>query len=144
MVDDCEDFDFVEPDDGCQAVANRNNISLADFLSWNPDVGSSCSGLWANVYVCVGIIGGDSPTPTTLSTSTHTGNGVATPTPTQAGMVSNCNGFHRVGSGDTCYDIAVEAGIWIIQLYNWNPAVGTDCSGLWLGYYICISVIDQV
>lgn len=64
------------------------------------------------------------------------------PTPTQAGMVSNCNGFHRVGSGDTCYDIAAEAGIWIIQLYAWNPAVGTDCSGSWLGYHVCISVID--
>lgn len=59
-------------------------------------------------------------------------------------MVSNCNGFHRVCSGDTCYDIAAEAGIWIIQLYAWNPAVGTDCSGLWLGYHVCISVMDQV
>lgn len=142
MVNDCNGFDFVNSGDGCKAVADRNGISLEDFLSWNPDVGSGCSGLWADVYVCVGVIGGTTPpTPTTLSTSTRTGNGIATPTPTQPGMVSNCDGFHLVGSGDSCYDIADEAGIWLLEFYAWNPAVGTDCSGLWLGYYVCTSVI---
>lgn len=24
--------------------------------------------------------------------------------------------------------------------YSWNPAVGTDCANLWLGYYYCVGV----
>ncbi len=30
------------------------------------------------------------------------------------------------------------------DFYTWNPAVGTDCGGLWLGYYYCIGVAGAV
>lgn len=26
------------------------------------------------------------------------------------------------------------------QFYTWNPAVGTQCGGLWLDYYYCVAV----
>jgi hypothetical protein len=37
-----------------------------------------------------------------------------------------------------CYDMAMNAGISIADLYAWNPALGGDCSGLWDGYAYCI------
>ena len=144
MVDNCNKFDFVDQGEGCQQVVDRNGISLEDFYTWNPDVGSTCSGLWADVYVCVGIIGGPvlpTLTHTTLTTTTRPGNGVATPTPIQDGMVPNCDEFHEVIAGDTCYDIAVDAGISLADFYDWNEAVGLDCAGLWEGYYVCTSLI---
>lgn len=54
MVSDSKDFYFVQADDGCWAIANTNGIDLADFYEWNPAVKSDCSGLQANVYVCIG------------------------------------------------------------------------------------------
>lgn len=32
--------------------------------------------------------------------------------------------------------------IWYVYLlsYSWNPAVGSDCSGLLLGYYVCVGI----
>ncbi|KAL6399532.1 Peptidoglycan-binding lysin domain [Ilyonectria robusta] len=54
IVSDCKDFYFVQADDGCWAIANTNGIDLADFYEWNPAVKSDCSGLQANVYVCIG------------------------------------------------------------------------------------------
>ncbi|RFU35297.1 hypothetical protein B7463_g1040, partial [Scytalidium lignicola] len=46
-----------------------------------------------------------------------------------------------VVSGDQCSVIATAAGISLTQFYAWNPAVGSTCVSLFLGYYVCIDVI---
>jgi LysM repeat protein len=57
MVKGCKRFYFVQPGDGCWAIANAHGIALSDFYAWNPAVnnGGECVGLWPDVYVCVGI-----------------------------------------------------------------------------------------
>jgi LysM repeat protein len=134
MVDNCNAFYFVTSGQGCAEAASINGISLADFYTWNPAVGSTCGGLWAEVYVCVGVTG---TTPTT-PTPTSPGNGISTPTPTLPGMVDNCNVFHMVVSGDGCWDLANSAGISLADFYAWNPQAAPDCAGLWLDYYVCL------
>lgn len=144
MVSSCNKFDFVDPGTACSTVLSRNGITLAQLYQWNSGVGADCSGMWASVYVCVGVVGQttfSTSTTTTTKPSTTTGNGVATPTPIQPGMNGSCDGFHLVSSGDSCYGIAQNAGITLDQFYAWNPTVGTSCSSLWLGYYVCISLI---
>ncbi|KAK3898880.1 hypothetical protein C8A05DRAFT_37524 [Staphylotrichum tortipilum] len=111
------------------------SISTAQFVQWNPAAKSDCSGLWASTWACVGIIG--NPVTTT------TGNGVATPAPIQPGMVTSCNKFYQVKSGDTCDAVAFWGGApgtqWVKQ---WNPAVGADCRGLQAGTWACVGVIS--
>lgn len=142
MAANCNTFYFVQSGDGCAAIASKFGISLANFYSWNPAVKTDCSALWASVYVCVGLIGSTPTTTlTTSTTKTTAGNGVATPTPTQPLMVGNCDAFHLVASGDTCYDVSAKAGITLTQFYTWNPSVGSSCQTLQLGYYVCISLI---
>ncbi|KAF2121004.1 hypothetical protein BDV96DRAFT_641641 [Lophiotrema nucula] len=76
---------------------------------------------------------------TKASSSTKTtASPVATPTPTQAGMVSGCKKFYKAISGDGCWAIANANGITLDQFVAWNPAVKSDCSGLWPDYYYCI------
>lgn len=54
--------------------------------------------------------------------------------------------FHLIGytdfkiAGVFCFDMAAAAGITLDQLYQWNPALNGDCSGLWVGYAYCIGV----
>ena len=55
-------------------------------------------------------------------------------------MVSNCNKFYYVQSGDGCWTIANNSGITLDQLYAWNPALNGDCSGLFPDYYVCVGV----
>jgi hypothetical protein len=149
MVDDCDAFYLVVSSDTCADIASSAGISVSDFESWNPTVGSDCSGLWLDYYVCIGIVGGNTSSTTTtttttstsMSTSTSTGNGVTTPTPYETGMVDDCDTFHLVVSGDDCADIASDAGITLDEFYTWNPTVGTSCSGLWLGYYVCVGIL---
>ena len=83
-----------------------------------------------------------SPAPTPLpATTASAGNGVATPVPTQAGMVSNCHRFHLVGGGQTCATVAALYSVSAAQFLLWNPAVKSDCSGLWGSTYACVGVI---
>jgi hypothetical protein len=53
-------------------------------------------------------------------------------------MVTGCIRFYRVQSGNDCYDIALDAGIALTDFYSWNPAVGSDCSGLQADVFVCI------
>ncbi|KAK3202550.1 hypothetical protein GRF29_161g1592546 [Pseudopithomyces chartarum] len=77
MVSNCDAFYFVSKNEGCQAVADKNGITVAQFLQWNPQAGSNYAGLWAEAYACVSIIGH------TPSKSSITIKSSATPTPTR-------------------------------------------------------------
>nr|CDP29028.1 Putative protein of unknown function [Podospora anserina S mat+] len=140
IVNNCDEFYFVAVGDTCEIIAAKHGITQAQFLSWNPSVGSTCTGLWANAYACVSIIG---HTPTKPSTTTSVGNGIATPTPIQPNMVKNCDSFYKIKSGDTCATIAASKGVTVAQLTTWNPYVKSDCTLLWLDYYVCISIVGH-
>ncbi|KAK4666249.1 hypothetical protein QC763_0070920 [Podospora pseudopauciseta] len=140
IVNNCDEFYFVVSGDTCESVAAKHGITQAQFLSWNPSVGSTCTGLWGNAYACVSIIG---HTPTKPTTTTSAGNGIATPTPIQPNMVKNCDLFYKVKSGDTCAAIAASKGITVAQFTSWNPYVGSGCTLLWLDYYVCISIVGH-
>ncbi|WEW61984.1 hypothetical protein PRK78_007484 [Emydomyces testavorans] len=99
-------------------------------------VGNTCSALWANYYICVGVSG----TPTT-STSPATPT-TKHPSPTQSGIIDSCTQFYKAVTGDTCDIIANEKfkTFTVAQFIQWNPAVGTDCSKLFLGFYYCVAI----
>lgn len=136
MVENCDAFHFVQPNEGCQTIASKYGISLAQFLQWNPKAGSNCNGLWGETYACVSIIG-HTPPPTT----TKPGNGVATPTPIQSGMVSNCKTFHFVQDNETCAPIQTKYKVTLANLFKWNPAIKADCTGMWSKTYLCVGVL---
>ncbi|KAJ5190317.1 uncharacterized protein N7498_009302 [Penicillium cinerascens] len=52
---DCTQYYKVQGGDTCDKVETDHNISAADFLKWNPAVGSDCKNLELNVYVCVAV-----------------------------------------------------------------------------------------
>ncbi|QGI60004.1 hypothetical protein CEK26_003983 [Fusarium fujikuroi] len=93
------------------------------------------------ICVCVGVIE-SSTHPTSTSTKTTAKsptNGVSTPTSIQSGMVSNGNKFHFIKSTTTCQGIVDYDKITIKQFYKWNPAVKSDCSGLWTTTWACVA-----
>lgn len=146
MVGNCNKFHFVQPDQSCTTIGSTYGVSLTQLVAWNPAIGSQCTGLWANTYLCVGVVGSSTTLTTTTkaATTTSSGNGITTPTPTQAGMVGNCDRFHLVKSGDQCDTIASTYGITLANFYSWNPAVGKSCESLWLDTYVCVRTIGFV
>jgi hypothetical protein len=141
MASNCNKFYLVASGDNCETIAMDEGISLTEFYTWNPAVGTNCEYLDLGDYVCVDVIGiVPSQTTTTTTSTIGPGNGITTPTPYQTGMVTNCDLFHLVVSGDECGDIATKYGISLTQFYSWNPAVGSTCSFLDLGDYVCVGV----
>lgn len=140
MVSGCTEFYLVKPDDGCWAIANDNEISPDDFYAWNPAVGAGCETLQPDFYVCVGK-GGSSitQTPTSIATTSPppTTTLPAAPGPTQPGIPENCNSWMAQKPDTYCQDMADAARITLDRLYALNPALGGDCSGLWVGYFYC-------
>lgn len=74
----------------------------------------------------------------TTGSAPSSASSVTTPTPMQTGMASGCTQFHQAISGDTCYQIAEAYNITTTQFEDWNPAVGSSCASLWVGYYYCV------
>ena len=49
--------------------------------------------------------------------------------------------YYKAVDGDSCEIISNKFGTFTVaQFETWNPAVGTDCSKLFLGYYYCIAI----
>ena len=94
-----------------------------------PAVGSNCQSLWLGYAYCVrGPAASSSITPTSSAA------------PTQSGIVSNCNKFYTVQSGDSCAGIESQFSITFAQLYQWNPSIGSNCQSLYVGYAVCVGV----
>ena len=132
MTTSCDIFYLVQSDDTCDSIISKYSISLANFYAWNPSVGTSCSYLEVGVYVCIDLIGS--------STVTTTSNTISTPSPIQTGVVTDCDKFYDVRSGDGCDAIASSEVIPVASFYAWNPAVQTDCADLYLSYYVCVGI----
>ncbi|CAK7205840.1 hypothetical protein SEUCBS139899_008619 [Sporothrix eucalyptigena] len=139
---DCISFYKVSSGDTCAKVVKKfSSITLDDFYAWNPAVGTDCSGLWLDTYVCVGTTASATRKPSSVASTPATPTGSPLPSPTQDGLTDKCNRFYKVTKGDTCAKIVSKFGTFSLpDFYSWNPAVGTDCSGLWLDTYVCVGV----
>ncbi|CAG8067040.1 unnamed protein product [Penicillium salamii] len=124
----CEQFYTTTDSDDCSAVEIKFDITLAQFYQWNPSVGSSCTNLWIGESYCV-------KGPTLTSTTSATASA-----PTQTGIASNCNKYYTVVAKDSCAKIENTYNITFAELYQWNPAIGSDCEYLGVGYSVCVGV----
>ncbi|KAE8389383.1 hypothetical protein BDV23DRAFT_173122 [Aspergillus alliaceus] len=143
IIENCNKFrlfHMVVEGDECHAIANSNGITMERLVSWNPEVKTDCSSLWLGYYICGKVIG-LTPSPATTTGPTEPTNGIETPTPILPGMVDNCDKFHMVVDDDQCGNIAQKYSISRNQFTTWNPQIGSGCSGLWLGYYVCVKII---
>ncbi|KAK3386683.1 hypothetical protein B0H63DRAFT_558330 [Podospora didyma] len=164
---DCLAYWLVSSSDNCTTIAQANDISENQLEAWNPALGSGCTHLLPDYFICVSAsepgvttsVPGStaltasrtSSTPfpssssrasstTTTSTTSIT---ITTPTPVQTSMAAQCNRFYKVEPGDGCFAIAAAANIQLTTFYALNPAVGTDCSGLLSGFYVCLGVVSD-
>jgi hypothetical protein len=79
--------------ESCAEIAGMfGTFNEADFKTWNPNVGSTCSNLVDGWWYCVGIPG----TPTTRTAPVQTTQ-IPNATPTQNGMTTECARLWLVG-----------------------------------------------
>ncbi|KAK6355093.1 hypothetical protein TWF696_004217 [Orbilia brochopaga] len=145
QVSGCIGWRYVASTDTCDNIVSRFaaapiGLTKPNLLTWNPALKSDCSGLTIKTFICVQR--GASPPSTTLKTTTTTST-VPTPSPVQSGQASGCIGWRYVQSGDTCDNIVsrfvvAPVSLTKLNLLAWNPALGSDCSGLTLKTFVCV------
>ncbi|KAJ5436947.1 hypothetical protein N7445_007832 [Penicillium cf. griseofulvum] len=129
----CQEFYTVVSGDDCSTIETKFAVTLAELYPWNPSIGSTCTNLWLEEAYCVK---GPATATTTIATTTTTTSVV----PTQTGIVSNCDKYHTIVAGDSCANIESLYSITFAELYEWNPAIGSNCESLWVGYAVCVGV----
>ncbi|KAL8693835.1 MAG: hypothetical protein Q9224_003679 [Gallowayella concinna] len=90
----------------CDLAAATFDVNLLDFGTWN--TGSSSSHH--------------------LDCPANSGPGLG-----DEGASANCTEYANIKKGWTCQGILRTYGLTIAQFFAYNPAVKSDCSGLWLG-----------
>ncbi|KAH7377902.1 hypothetical protein BKA66DRAFT_375695, partial [Pyrenochaeta sp. MPI-SDFR-AT-0127] len=55
IISNCNKFHYIAKGVVCTQVTSFQKITRADFVRWNPTVGDDCSGMQAEVIVCVGV-----------------------------------------------------------------------------------------
>jgi LysM repeat protein len=55
MIGNCTKFHLIVSGDTCSSIATAAGISLSDFYTWNPAVGTTCATLFADNNVCIGV-----------------------------------------------------------------------------------------
>lgn len=157
-IANCTNWYAPQSYDTCEGILIVFDLTLDVLFTMNPTIGTDCTGMALGTYYCISTYPGGIPagidgqtgsvssmttTTTTAASTTTTGSpttGVSTPTPVQTGITASCDEFYYVQSGDGCWAIANSYGIDLDDFYAWNPAVGSDCSGLWPNYYVCVEV----
>lgn len=154
-VANCTTWFQMEPDYTCEDVLLIYRLTVEEFYTFNPSVGSGCATMAAGSYYCVSTnadgsepggyvypttTSSTSPTTTKKTPTTTSSGGIVTPTPTQTGMVEGCKEFYRAVANEGCLVITEAHGIELADFYDWNPDVGTDCTNLWPDYYVCVKV----
>ncbi|PYH88796.1 hypothetical protein BO71DRAFT_281329, partial [Aspergillus ellipticus CBS 707.79] len=56
IATNCDEYYVAQSGDTCSSIATEFDITIAQFLAWNPAVSSDCtSGLWVDEDYCVGV-----------------------------------------------------------------------------------------
>ncbi|KAF7921202.1 uncharacterized protein EAE98_008628 [Botrytis deweyae] len=123
----------------CDWVAGIEEITLANFLSWNPSLAAqdptNCT-LSPGYRYCIQRY---KPTPTIVPTSTSINNPFIAATATDAppGTAKNCDAYGSMYGGDiediTCDNTLKFYAIDLPKFYALNPWVNSDCSGFYSG-----------
>ncbi|KXJ89087.1 hypothetical protein Micbo1qcDRAFT_184765 [Microdochium bolleyi] len=155
---DCSFMTEPSKGDTCATFASNWALSVSEFQRLNPGV--SCPSLDTSKQYCVlGTVNND-PVTTSSSTKAPTSTSSTKPpssttvkpssttttgpppsnSPAMPGLASNCDGFHKIASGDNCDVLAKKYGISLSQFRSWNAEVNEQCTNLWLDYYVCVHV----
>ncbi|EMD68574.1 carbohydrate-binding module family 50 protein [Bipolaris sorokiniana ND90Pr] len=119
----------------CAALAKGWGISLEQLENWNPSLMTNSTDCAPSkeLRYCMAAYNGGSPVDVTLP---EEGEDFY---PIRAGVIEGCVEYEAVVPPMTCQSFLDRNQITIAQFYKMNPAVGPDCTGLWLKYRYCIS-----
>ncbi|KAJ7062138.1 hypothetical protein C8F01DRAFT_1368795 [Mycena amicta] len=140
----------VATNDTCDSISEQSasiigtHITSTQLQAYNPDLGTYCQLIVTKLgqNICLTPYGGlpnvsassDNNQPSGTPTSQ-----AAIPTPTMPGTASACGRYYKVETGDVCNTVSLANAVSLPDFYTLNPQIDTNCTNLWLGYYVCVA-----
>jgi LysM repeat protein len=140
---ECYKWHVVVLGDNCDLLRNTLGITMAQLVSWNPDLKTDCSNLILGDAYCVQGPSVTVPATTTTaagtSTSTTSTSTTSTNTaPTSTPSSSTCAQTYTVASGDWCSKIWEQFGLSESDFRSLNPSLNANCD-LSIGQVLCVA-----
>lgn len=146
----CDVQNYATEVDDCETMAAHAQLTLAEFITYNPSVGLNCSGLKDAQPYCVHVP--DASKPITMLKPAKPA-GVKAPGKT-FGASASCKQWQKIFDGDvadkkeTCRFVAVTWGSLMeidaaaarTWLHTLNPGLKEDCSNIEVNSYLCVRV----
>ena len=138
----CTQYALAQSGDGCYSFSQLFDITQPALESWNPVLGTNgencTTSFFAGYWYCIGVAGTSTVATTPIISPTSS----VIPSPVQSGIDPQCTHYSEAVSGDDCTNFASENSISPVQLYSWNPVLGSggaNCgSSFWADYYYCV------
>ncbi|KAF8193652.1 hypothetical protein BJ912DRAFT_959969 [Pholiota molesta] len=102
----------MESGDFCGSIDDQFGISLAQLLTWNPEIRVIGTNIELGLAYCVSGPGGTTTTSTPVASPTASGT-----------IITGCTQYYTVVSGDSCPAIESKFSITFAQFQQWNPEV---------------------
>ncbi|KAF4160012.1 hypothetical protein CNMCM6936_004141 [Aspergillus lentulus] len=145
----CETYTWQALDTCNTVVGGLGNVTLAQFLAWNPNFNSLCqNGVnFIGYEVCISPPGGyvnqtsdgDDSMPMTSVTTP-----VPAPTNAMTGSNAHCSHWYTVVEGDTCASVSIANSISLTDFYFLNPEINANCTNLLLGEAYCVAPVGAI
>ncbi len=117
----CDQYALPSPGFTCAQFANSYGVELGQFVLRNPSVGPGCADFSGGLSYCVSVYGFR-----------------------QSGAIPTCNLWAMANDtqwvDQPCQILETQFGLSHARFVAWNPAVQTNCSGIYPGYEYCVSI----
>lgn len=140
----CETIQAGASDD-CWTISAQHNISVSQFIAYNPAINGDCTNLRSNgTVVCVSSPDGSYiPVPLPGSNSSwalgeYADNVVPAPGNTPFGTTDNCGAYYQVQVADTCNRVSLAAKVSVPLFQDINPSIDADCTNLIPELWYCV------
>ncbi|KAF5329714.1 hypothetical protein D9619_009152 [Psilocybe cf. subviscida] len=121
----CTQYYTVVSGDSCATVESKFNLTLAQFITFNPEINSQCTNIQLGLAYCV-------------HSSNSTTTPVGPPANLASGSLNNCTSYYTIVSGDNCPAIETNFTIAASDFFRWNPEVNTACTNIAVGEAYCV------
>ncbi|KAJ7502450.1 hypothetical protein B0H11DRAFT_1988665 [Mycena galericulata] len=122
ITEGCTQYYTVASGDGCGTIESKFNLTLAQFISMNPEINSGCTNLALAEAYCVA--SSNSTIPPNLAPGTIT---------------AGCTQYYTVASGDGCGTIESKFSLTLAQFIAMNPEINSGCTNLALAEAYCVA-----
>ncbi|KAK4932066.1 hypothetical protein LTR66_015998 [Elasticomyces elasticus] len=149
----CNTYTWKGTDTCDSVVGPLGNVTIPQFLAWNPNINSLClnSDFFIGYEVCVSPPGGylnrtsDSDSGSTSNaTAADATSTAAVPTNALDGSNHNCSLWYTVQEGDTCAKVSIAQSISLSDFYFLNPEIDANCTNLELGEAYCVKPVGSL